>query len=327
MLKRQPLDADEASAAHRGNERGLTGGRFDQVIGRRARGQADLNGLSRRLHPVARIGRAADLLHDRSAPTPGRQAVLRLGGNGEVGGRRQTRRRQFALLLHRLQRLAVDEHQSTPSQKRPHVNHARIEPRPAAHDAGEGEGLVGIGKHRGREFVSPSGHRRRRPALASRPSTRRNGLLHPAVLQHLGAFDEHLGSGSGFVADHLRRARPAAGRAHALTIDARGDHHALARTQQLGGLVDGAEGARLRTRTVVVGPRIAVVHIVGLRERQRLFPCGVWRAVGKARVTRRVVMQATAEDAAADAGDRAHDCNGLKKLPAIHFRPTSVLTL
>ena len=122
VLKGDALDADEARAALRGNERGLTGGHFDHVVGRRSRGQTDLNGLSRRLHPEARIGRAADLLHDRSAPTPRRQAVLRLGRNREVGDRLQTRRRQFALLFHRLQRLAVDEHQSTPAQKRPHVD-------------------------------------------------------------------------------------------------------------------------------------------------------------------------------------------------------------
>ena len=165
------------------------------------------------------------------------------------------RHRQFAKLFHRLQRFAVDKHQSAAPEKRPHVDGSGIEPYPTAHDAGQGKGLVGIGEHRAIEFVAPGGNGwLRRTALAPKTGeTNWNGLLHPTVFQDFRAFDENLCPRSGLVTDHLRGTRTSARRAYALAVGARGDHHAFAGLEHLGSLVDGAEWPPLRARSVVVG--------------------------------------------------------------------------
>ena len=164
-----------------------------------------------------------------------------------------------------------------------------IEPLPTAHDAGEGKRLVTVGKHRAGQFVAPGGDGwLSRSTQASNASTAdRTGHLCPAVLQDFRAPDEHLRAGRGFVADHLRRTRPAACRPHALTINPCGDYDALAGLQHLGSLADGAERPRAAARTVVVSGGSTGIDVVHLRERQGLFPCGVRGAVGQARIPRR----------------------------------------
>ena len=330
MLEGNSLDPNEAGAALRRDKCRLTRGGFNQVIGGRSRGQANVNGGSGVFNPEARIGRAANLLHNRAAPPARRQTVLRHGWNRKIGDGRQMRHRQFAKLFHRLQRFAVDKHQSAAPEKRPHVDGSGIEPYPTPHDAGQRKGLVGIGEHRAIEFVAPGGNGwLRRTALAPKTGeTNWNGLLHPTVFQDFRAFDENLRPRSGLVTDHLRGTRTSARRAYALAVGARGDHHALAGLEHLGSLVDGAERPPLRARSVVVGLGMVIVYVVGLGEFRRLFPGGILGAVGQTRIRRNGVgvglgravggiVLSMAQHASTQSGHRAHARRILQKVTAI----------
>ncbi len=293
VLEVDSLDPDVAEAPLRGDEGILAGGDFDQVIGGRAAGQADVNRGSRAIHPEPGIRRAADLLHERTRTAARGQAVLRHGRCGEIGVGLQMRHCQFVELLHRLQRFAVHKDQPAAAEIRTHVHGSGIQPHPTACHAGQGEGLVGIGEHRAGELVPPYsdfGLILARPGPAE-TRARRKGYFLPIACQHLRAFDVDLRSWRGFETDHLTRPRTAARRVDGLAVDARSDDHAFARLQDLGGLVDGAERPRSAAWAIVAGPVGLIVHVVGLRECQRLFPGGILSAVGQARVNRSSLLR------------------------------------
>src|SRR5450631_437167 len=96
------------------------------------------------------------------------------------------RRRKFAKLLHRLQRFAINKHQSSPADIRTHVHRLGIQPFPLAHDAGQGKWIVGIGKHVACEIATPCGDLGLwglAGGAAWSTKTNWNGLLLPAVLE------------------------------------------------------------------------------------------------------------------------------------------------
>src|SRR5690606_4297907 len=103
---------------------------------------------------------------------------------------------------------------------------------------------------------------------------------HP-VGDDLGAFDDDVGAGGGLVADHLVRAGAAAGGADHFAVNAFGDDDAFAGLEDLGGLVDGLEGAGLGAGAGVIGVGGLAVDVVGLGEGQRLFPHGKLGAIGE----------------------------------------------
>src|SRR6187549_2742663 len=123
---------------------------------------------------------------------------------------------------------------------------------------------------------------------AGRVGPASNRLLLPGIGKDFGTLDDDLRAGCGLVTDHLRRADTAARRTHAFAVGAGCDDDTLPRLQQLGRLANSAEGARLIAGPRVIGARRAVVHVVGLREGQRLFPAGEFAAVGQASLIGRV---------------------------------------
>ena len=197
----------------------------------------------------------------------------------------QVRRCEFATLLHGLEGFAVDKREAAAAEIGTHVDRSGIEPFPLAHDAGQGEGIVGIGEQVLSEIVTPGGDLGRGSLAgggAGAAETDGNGFLLPAVFEDFRAFDENCGAGGGLVADHLRRAGAAARRADTLAVGAGGDDYALAGLEGLGSLVDGFEGMLAGAGAVVTGLGGLLVHVIGLGEFKRLFPEGKLSAVGQA---------------------------------------------
>ena len=114
---------------------------------------------------------------------------------------------------------------------------------------------------------------------AARPG--RDRRLGPAVLEDFRTPNVHLRSRRGFIADHLRRTGPSAGRPNALAIDSAGDDHSLARLEDRGGPADRPERPFPVPRSGVVCGRRAIVDIIGLGEGERLLPERELGAVGQ----------------------------------------------
>ena len=188
---------------------------------------------------------------------------------------------QFAGLFHWLERFAVYKNQSTPAEIRSHIDALGIQPGPISRNAGQGERVIGVGEHRPGELVAPSPHL---AATAPAAAARRSAPGGPPAVEGIGALHEYLGSGRGLVADHLIGARAASRRVDAFAIGAGSDDHSFAGLQDLRGLVNGAERLLARARPIVIGLRGVVVHVVSLRERQRLLPGNILRTVRQARV-------------------------------------------
>ena len=203
---------------------------------------ANVNDVALVLHPESPVGRAADLLHDRSASRARRQS----GATGWLVVRqRRTRQRhvaELAILLHGLQRSSIDEHHAASPEVRPHVDSFRVEPGPVAGHVDHGKGVVGVGEQRARQRVLPDAH-----AFLD-AATHGFGARLPSIAQDFRRLHDDHGTRRRLVADHLVRAEPPRAGRTTLPVRAGRDHHAFARLQDLGRLADGAKWPLLACR-------------------------------------------------------------------------------